>query len=146
LEDRPEHISAELLEAELGPRVREMVEACTDTPVDFDGGEKPPSDKRKKEYIARIRSGRHAAIRVTLADKLHNARAIRRDRRKEGEAIWTRFSQSKEATLGYYRELAEAFREVGATGFMIDELERVVTELETGATAPEQKSPAAAPG
>jgi hypothetical protein len=48
---------------------------------------------------------------VSLADKVHNARAILRDLRKPeiGEKIWTRFTAPKEKTLWYYRSLADLF-------------------------------------
>jgi hypothetical protein len=52
-------------------------------------------------------------LRVSLADKVHNARAILRDLRKPdvGQKIWSRFSQPREDTIWYYRSLAEKFRE-----------------------------------
>ena len=52
-------------------------------------------------------------LRVALADKVHNARAILRDLRKPdvGESIWSRFSQPRSDTLWYYGSLADKFRE-----------------------------------
>ena len=46
-------------------------------------------------------------LRVSLADKVHNARSILRDLRKPeiDEKIWTRFSQPKDEMLWYYRSL-----------------------------------------
>ena len=50
-----------------------------------------------------------AALRVSLADKLHNARSILTDYRAHGDALWARFGQGKElATRVYYRELVAA--------------------------------------
>jgi hypothetical protein len=50
-------------------------------------------------------------LRVSLADKVHNARAILRDLRKAdvGEKVWERFNQPKDRQLWYYRSLAEVF-------------------------------------
>jgi hypothetical protein len=48
----------------------------------------------------------------------------------EGEAVWDRFTATVEQTLWYYRGLVAAYREAGASGFLIDELERIVAELE----------------
>lgn len=78
--------------------------------------------------------------RVSLADKLHNARSILRDHRLEEEAVWNRFSAEKSETLWYYRELAGAYRRAGAEGFMIEEFERVVGKLERRAAAGEERA------
>jgi len=69
-------------------------------------------------------------MRVSLADKVHNARSILRDHRKEDEKVWDRFSGTKEDTLSYYRKLAGAYRAGGMTGYLIEEFERVVGKLE----------------
>ena len=129
LEDCADQISAEALEKKFGERVRRLVEACTDTPPGFDGGEKPPWQDRKRGYMARLRSG-EIPWRVSLADKLHNARSILRDHRTVGDEVWERFSASKEDTLWYYRSLVQAYRDAGAEGYMLEELERVVGGLE----------------
>ena len=47
-----------------------------------------------------------------------------------GEAVWDRFSASKDETLWYYRELGIAYRSGGAEGFLVEEFERTVVELE----------------
>lgn len=134
LEDQGDKISADEIEARFGRRVRELVEACTDgTPVD--GGKKEPWDIRKARYIEHIAQVDHAH-RVSLADKLHNARSILCDLRMEGEAVWGRFSKPKEKTLGHYRALVEAFREGGAKGYLIEEKERVVRKIEEKARTP----------
>jgi (p)ppGpp synthase/HD superfamily hydrolase len=49
LEDCADRITAKEIEARFGPRVREIVQACTDTPPEFKGGEKPRY--LKDEYI-----------------------------------------------------------------------------------------------
>ncbi len=136
LEDCAEQISGEDLEEQFGPRVRELVEACTDTPLDFEGGRKPDWKARKDAYIARIASG-EMSLRVSLADKVHNVRCLLRDHRLEGEAVWDRFSATKDETLWYYRALAGAYREGGGVGFLVEELERVVAEI--GARVSETK-------
>lgn len=129
LEDCADQISADGLEKSFGPRVRRLVEACTDTPPGFSGGKKPPWRDRKLGYMARLGSG-EIPWRVSLADKLHNARSILRDHRAVGDEVWERFSASKEETLWYYRSLTEAYRSAGADGYMLEELERVVGVLE----------------
>jgi GTP pyrophosphokinase len=65
-----------------------------------------------------------------LADKLDNARSILVDHRQIGDGLWSRFNAGKEDQLWFYRSLVSAFREAGAVGFLIEELEDVVTQLE----------------
>jgi hypothetical protein len=67
--------------------------------------------------------------RVSLADKLHNARVVLADFRQLGDVLWTRFNGGKAGTLWYYRALANAFRHSGS-GRMTDELDRVVCVIE----------------
>jgi (p)ppGpp synthase/HD superfamily hydrolase len=62
-----------------GQRVALIVEACSDTDV----APKPPWQERKASYIAHLRDPEtsSSAIRVSLADKLHNASAARNSSR-----------------------------------------------------------------
>jgi (p)ppGpp synthase/HD superfamily hydrolase len=96
-----------------GCRVARIVEACSDSLADIAKGE-PKEDwrKRKEAYLAHLDSADEDVLRVSLADKVHNARAILRDLRKfdVGEAVWSRFSQPRGETLWYYGALACKFR------------------------------------
>jgi len=67
---------------------------------------------------------------VSAADKLFNTRSILRELRQRGDAIWARFSGGKKDRLWYYRALVTAFRQYGDHSDLIDELDRVVTEIE----------------
>jgi GTP pyrophosphokinase len=86
-----------------------------------------------------------AALRVSLADKLHNARSILTDYRTHGDDLWARFGQGRGlATRVYYRELAAAFeRERDRVGPhaapAVGELRRVVDEIT--ALAEERQGP-----
>jgi (p)ppGpp synthase/HD superfamily hydrolase len=108
-----------------GDRVAEIVWACSDT----DETPKPPWKERKVRYIAHVRAAGADARRVSCADKLHNARAILRDYRLEGERLWERFNAPADEQLWYYRALVQAFQQPGRTP-LVDELERVVGQLE----------------
>lgn len=115
-----------------GARVARVVEACSDSLIDTGAGErKPPWEERKKAYIAHLGAADRDVLQVSLADKVHNARAILRDRRNPevGEKIWSRFSQSKERTLWYYRALAKAFG-AALPGQLAEELREIVDLLE----------------
>jgi len=111
--------------------VCELVEAVTETPPGYRGGPKAPWPERKQEYIAHVDGADEAANRVALADKVDDARAILADHRLHGEDLWERFTtKSRDDQLWFYGSLAGAFRAVGAKGFLIDELERTVAEIE----------------
>ena len=73
-------------------------------------------------------------MRVSLADKLHNARAILQDPRTQGDDVWTRFNAGPDEVRWYYRQLADRFvarrdtlEPAGAPA--ADELDRVVTTI-----------------
>jgi GTP pyrophosphokinase len=99
-----------------GDAVAKIVLANSDS-VD-EGDEKAPWYQRKQAYVDSFTVKSPAALRVSLADKLHNARSILTDYRTHGDAVWARFKQGQGiATRIYYRELALAFeREEGRMG------------------------------
>jgi (p)ppGpp synthase/HD superfamily hydrolase len=113
-----------------GENVAKIVQGCTDSVIT----PKPPWRERKEKYIAHIKHADASTILVSAADKLHNTRAILRDLRKEGDAVWSRFRGGKEGSLWYYRALVSAFRPHGDSD-LIDELDRVVSEIEKLAAA-----------
>jgi (p)ppGpp synthase/HD superfamily hydrolase len=129
LEDCATETSAEEIERRFGAVVRQIVEACTDTPPGYTGREKPPWEERKAHYLEHLRQS-HVPYRVSLADKLHNARSILRDVQLIGPALWQRFSRPPDQTLWYYRSLVDVYRARGAAGYLIEELDHTVTELE----------------
>ena len=104
--------------------VAAIVAGCCDTDVT----PKPPWRARKEAYIAHLPTQSRSVQLVSAADKLHNARAIQRDYRDVGEALWERFNGGREGTLWYYRALADVFRATGSP--LADELNRVVSDLE----------------
>jgi (p)ppGpp synthase/HD superfamily hydrolase len=108
-----------------GETVAKIVEGCTDTVI----MPKPPWRERKEKYIAHVKDADASTILVSAADKLYNTRAILRDLRKGGNAAWSRFKGGKEGSLWYYRAIVNAFRAHGESD-LIDELNRVVTEIE----------------
>jgi (p)ppGpp synthase/HD superfamily hydrolase len=108
-----------------GKRVADVVDGCTDP-----GITPPPSwRERKEQYISHLRTADADTRLVSAADKLHNARSILADYRRIGEPIWQRFRGKREGTLWYYRALLGEFQHKHRNR-LVDELERVVTELE----------------
>jgi (p)ppGpp synthase/HD superfamily hydrolase len=111
-----------------GKRVAHVVDGCTDTDV----FPKPPWRERKESYIEHLRTADADVRLVSAADKLHNARHILADYYEVGEPIWERFQGKREGTLWYYRALLTEFQRKQPNR-LVNELERVVNELETAA-------------
>lgn len=130
------------IRARFGERVATIVAGCSDADVQ----PKPPWRERKETYIRHLAEAPPEVIRVSLADKLHNARAILSDYRQVGDALWQRFNPEADQ-LWYYRALSNAFQE-RTTSPMLAELNRVIDELErlVGAAVRHTHSASDAPG
>lgn len=125
IEDQGGEATREEIRRRFGDTVTEIVNGCTDS----DTTPKPPWRQRKEAYIAHIPKASASVRLVSAADKLYNARSILNDYRLLGDTLWERFQGGKNGTLWYYRTLVTAFRSLESTP-LIDELERVVSELE----------------
>jgi len=109
-----------------GEKVAEIVDGCTDTYEN----PKPPWRGRKEKYIQHLQEANQDILRVSLADKIHNARSILADLRINGAVTWTMFNGGKNGTLWYYRELVKSFKTL-FTSPMVGELAAIVKEIET---------------
>ena len=109
-----------------GDRVAKIVQGCTDAYA----VPKPPWKQRKLDYLELLRSADDDIRLVSAADKLHNVRTILTDYRREGDSVWDRFCGRRDGTLWYYRAVLEVLR-AGRPNRLVDELQRVVTELES---------------
>ncbi len=119
-----------------GARVASIVEGCTDS----DRTPKPPWRERKEGYLARLRTEPPSVLRVSLADKVHNARSLVRDVGVSGWTVWSRFRAGPSEQAWYYRSLLEIFRERSRSP-MVAELERLVTEIERLAAETDEPIP-----
>ncbi len=108
-----------------GDRARDIVGECSDTFED----PKPPWHQRKERYVAHLEEASPSALRVSLADKLHNVRSTLRDHREIGEQVWERFNANRDEIVWYYRSLAEVFAR-RRPGRMADELVETVGGLD----------------
>jgi (p)ppGpp synthase/HD superfamily hydrolase len=109
-----------------GPTVADIVLACSDTTE----MPKPPWRARKEAYLVHLDAAPISVLRVSLADKLYNARAILRDYGLVGEALWDRFDPraGRDEQFWYYDELATRFSELYRSP-MATELREVVNKL-----------------
>jgi len=129
VEDCGGHPVLEDIRGRFGDRVAYIVDGCTDAYTI----PKPPWKTRKLEYLDHLREAPDDVRLVSAADKLHNVRTILADFRKDGDSVWDRFSGHRDGTLWYYRAVLDVLRE-GRSNRLVEELHRVVTELETLAT------------
>ena len=128
LHDAPEDQGGEAtlreIRAQFGDEVAQIVDGCTDTYED----PKPPWRERKERYLAHLANASDSVRLVSSADKLHNARSVLSDYRLVGEDLWTRFNGKRKGTLWYYRTIVTTLPRQSP---IVEELDRVVTELET---------------
>jgi (p)ppGpp synthase/HD superfamily hydrolase len=125
VEDQGGRETLESIRLRFGERVAEIVASCTDA-YEIP---KPPWRERKERYLAHLRTATPEARRVSLADKLYNARSILVDLDRGQEDLWRRFRGGKDGTLWYYRELLSIFRQHNDSP-MVKELERVMQAIE----------------
>src|SRR5690606_12978048 len=87
-----------------GDTVARIVEDCTDS---WETPKRPWAD-RKREYVEHARTLPAPSLRVSAADKVHNAYAILRDLRNEGEQVWERFNAAADDVIAYYEDLVRS--------------------------------------
>lgn len=118
------------IEANFGKNVAEIVKGCTDS-FELDYNKKQEWEPRKRTYVERLRRKEESegALLVSAADKLYNARAILEDYRKVGAETWKRFKRGRKEQLWYFDQLLGVYEENCSDWRIIDELNRVVTEL-----------------
>lgn len=126
IEDQGGYELLDEIRRRFGDRVADTVAGLTDTYI----RPKPPWRERKERYIRDLRQAPPEVVRVSLADKLHNARSIRKDLIEQGETLWDRFRGGKHGTLWYYRTLLQVYREASNSPLVL-ELEQVLNEIET---------------
>ncbi len=119
------------IQGKFGKAVARIVDGCTDT----DQVPKPPWLERKKAYVAHVRHASTSTKLVSASDKLHNIRAILMNYRQAGEKLWSRFNGGKEGALWYYRALVNVFGGGKRIQPLVEEIDRVLTELESLANA-----------
>ena len=130
------HDTIEDCGAEHVPEIRErfgeevllMVRACTDSEVP--GGEdKSDWHERKRAYLLHLSKldPRDPALLVSASDKLHNARAIVTDLRRDPSFLAS-FNGGTEGQLSYYETLSGIFEGL-IPGALSDELRRTVEQM-----------------
>ena len=126
IEDQGGLATRELILTLFGPAVTAIVDGCTESATK----PKPPWRDRKLKYLALMRDASDSVLRVSMADKLHNARSILAEWYREGDAVWQKFHGGKDGTLWFYRSLLQIYQ-LSPSSFLAPELDRVISQLET---------------
>ena len=114
-------ITLEEIKEKFGQRVWELVRSETEDKRE----ELPPAQTwriRKEESLAVLKNAEDIAVlMVWLGDKLANMRAIYRDFKVEGEAMWQRFNQKDVAEQAwYYRSIVALTERLSDTSAWIE--------------------------
>ena len=124
-------ITIQEIEEKFGRRVRELVQSETeDKRADL-----PPASTwriRKEESLAVLKNTDDIGVlMVWLGDKLANMRAIYRDFKVEGEAMWQRFNQKDASEQAwYYRSIVELTKALSENSAWLEY--KTLTELVFG--------------
>jgi len=100
---------------QFGPEIAAIIDACTDDDGLPKGSAATPEEERerwlerKRKYAESIAHKTQQALRVTTADKVHNAESILDSHRVHGSEVWTRFrTKSRQDQVDVYRSLYNA--------------------------------------
>ena len=124
-------ITIEEVEERFGKRVRELVEAETENTRE----ELPAADTwriRKEESLEVLKSTDDLGVLIVwIGDKLANMRAIYRDWKVEGDAMWQRFNQkSVSEQAWYYTSIVKLTERISHTSAWIEY--KALTEMVFG--------------
>jgi (p)ppGpp synthase/HD superfamily hydrolase len=124
IEDQGGDATRQRISAQFGDRVTTIINGCTDSET----MPKPPWEDRKRRYLTQLQHGSSAVYRVSLADKLHNARCLLQDLRAEGIEVWSRFQGGRIGKLWFYGELLTLYQQQGNSA-MTQELASIIQVL-----------------
>ena len=127
-EDMSGEEMSDRIRAKFGDRVADIVDGCSDT-KSSPGGSKPPWRSRKEAYIKHLRSASNDVLRVSIADKVHNARSIATDQDRLGDELWKRFSSSSKESHWYYTSLRDIYKERISDSYLIKELDIAIARI-----------------
>jgi (p)ppGpp synthase/HD superfamily hydrolase len=125
VEDQGGYETLDIIKEHFGNRVARIVKGCSDS---FHSP-KPDWFDRKQKYLTHLQAADQDILRVSLADKLHNARSILADLQNRGDSVWEWFNGGRDGTLWYYQSLLLIFRERSISS-MVEEFENVLLRIE----------------
>lgn len=114
-------VTAEEIADRLGPRVAELVVACSEADKDL------PWEARKEAYLAAFPKKGWSAQAITLADKIDNLSSILVCKADHGDP-WSQFKRGRDAQIERFVALSEATRSL-APHPLVDEYLTVLAEI-----------------
>jgi len=118
----------EEIRREFGARIAEIVEACSDSLAE-DPTQKEDYVTRKTRYVEHLATADDDVLLVTVADKLHNARAIVTDIHLFGLTTLDRFKGSREDLDWYYTSILSIAEDRQVPGVLLEPFRHTVAEL-----------------
>jgi (p)ppGpp synthase/HD superfamily hydrolase len=109
---------------QFGDYVTQLIDACTES----DTYPKPSWKQRKLQYLQQLQHIPDDAIRITLADKLHNARSILRDLQISPEQTWQKFNAPPADILWFYQSCLTILQKRSQSP-MVKELQQIISQL-----------------
>ena len=125
IEDSPQHkkVSKEFLGERFGAHVADLVDSVTEQDKSLSYHE------RKSQALEHIHTFSPDSVLLKSADVLSNTSEIIDDYAREGEAVFERFSASRETTLSHYTKVITALLERWKDNPLAEDLERVALDL-----------------
>ncbi len=127
-EDQGGRATLDEIRARFGDRVAVIVEGCSDS-LSEDPEDKAPWKDRKISYLGHLKDADDDTLAVSLADELHNARAIATDLMITGPSTWDRFNASPPEILWYYESILAIGKEREAATFLTVNLADAVSDM-----------------
>lgn len=124
IEDQGGKQTREEIRQLFGEQIVTIIDGCTEC----DTHPKPPWQERKNKYLENIRQASPSIQKVSLADKLHNARSLLSDWQQHGDIIWQQFKAGKTSTLWFYQQLLQVYQANGSSA-MVEEFAHIVHNL-----------------
>jgi (p)ppGpp synthase/HD superfamily hydrolase len=114
--------------ARFGERVAQIVIGCSDVMHSDEKADREYGE-RKQTYLNGLELAPAETVLVSIADKVHNARAIVTDLHETGAEVLDKFNGEPEAILTYYRECLRIGKAKGITTKLLIPLEIAVEEI-----------------
>lgn len=115
--------------ARFGDRVADIVLGCSDS-TDERWKASVGYWTRKRSYLDHLAKADDATVLVSLADKVHNARAIATDLQRYGVDVLQKFNAPPRRILAYYRACAKIGKRRGASPALLKPLRTAVDTIE----------------
>jgi len=120
----------DIIRTRFGDRVAEIVLLCSDS-TDADWKRRTPYWPRKQAYLDHLEASTDTrAVLVSIADKVHNARAIVTDLQRYGADVLEKFKATPGETLTYYAECLRIAEDKQIPETLLSPLYTAVVEID----------------